>query len=534
MTLTHALLISLWVFLVQSRVLGYATLSLRFSPLVTGLVVGLILGDVPQALSVSALLQLVYLGVFAPGGPMPAEPCFASATAVSVVLLGNLPPVTGILIAIPVGIYSGKLYTLRYKYNTAFMSDLQTSIDALDERSLTKKILIRPILASFFLFVPLLVAFLMIVAPSLAQTLAGFVTPDISRILNLVTLGVSIIGMVVMVTIVGQKQHRIFFYGAYVLSTFLSHDPGFILVAIFIGLVSGVFFALKKYAGLVDPAYPSSASRSLLSKGDVHGAWFRWWWANEITHTLDTLIGPSFFIGVRPALRILYPDPDDRKEAYERHLRYFNTQCNWGGGTITGVVLNLENARAVSILDGEAPLFDSEAIHTTKTGMMGALAGIGDAVDSGNVQFLFIAAGFPFLLKGNYLGALLPWIGFMGLTYLYGWYFTWHGYRKGRYAALEIVGGKKTKILREVLTIAAMITLGAFAATVIRFPLPDYLTDLNVGTDARIVATLYSSLVSSLFYFVLLAVFTKHGTKYKPALLFISAIVTLLAVIHLI
>jgi PTS system mannose-specific IIC component len=111
MTLTQAFLISLWVFLVQSRVLGYATLSLRFSPLVTGLVVGLILGDVPQALSVSALLQLVYLGVFAPGGPMPAEPCFASATAVSVVLLGNLPPVAGILIAIPVGIYSGKLYT---------------------------------------------------------------------------------------------------------------------------------------------------------------------------------------------------------------------------------------------------------------------------------------------------------------------------------------------------------------------------------------------------------------------------------------
>lgn len=534
MTLTHALLISLWVFLVQSRALGYATLSLRFSPLVTGLVVGLILGDVPQALSVSALLQLVYLGVFAPGGPMPAEPCFASATAVSVVLLGNLPPVTGILIAIPVGIYSGKLYTLRYKYNTAFMSDLQTSIDALDERSLTKKILIQPILASFFLFVPLLVGFLMIVAPSLAQTLTGFVTPDITRILNLVTMGVSVIGMVVMVTIVGQKQHRIFFYGAYVLSTFLSHDPSFILVAILIGLMSGVFFALKKYGGLVDPVYPASSSRSLLSKGDVHGAWFRWWWANEITHTLDTLIGPSFFIGVRPALRILYPDLEERKEAYERHLRYFNTQCNWGGGTITGVILNLENARAVSILDGESPLFDSEAIHTTKTGMMGALAGIGDAVDSGNVQFLFIAAGFPFLLKGNYLGALLPWIGFMGLTYLYGWYFTWHGYQKGRYAALEIVGGKKTKILREVLTIAAMITLGAFAATVIRFPLPDYLSNLNTGTDPRILAILYSSLISSLIYFILLAVFSKHGTKYKPALLFISAIVTVLAVIHLI
>lgn len=533
MTLTQALLISLWVFLVQSRVLGYATLSLRFSPLVTGLVVGLILGDVPQALSVSALLQLVYLGVFAPGGPMPAEPCFASATAVSVVLLGNLPPVAGILIAIPVGIYSGKLYTLRYKYNTAFMSDLQSSIDVLDDRSLTRNILIRPILASFFLFVPLLVGFLLVVAPSLAQTLAGFVTPDVTRILNLVTLGVSIIGMVVMVTIVGQKQHRIFFYGAYVLSTLLSRDPGFILVAISIGLLFGVLFAIKKFGGLVDPVYPTSSSRSLLSKGDVHGAWFRWWWANEVTHTLDTLIGPSFFIGVRPALRILYPDPDERKEAYERHLRYFNTQCNWGGGTITGVVLNLENARAVSILDGESPLFDSEAIHTTKTGMMGALAGIGDAVDSGNVQFLFIAAGFPFLLKGNYLGALLPWIGFMGLTYLYGWYFTWHGYRKGRYAALEIVGGKKTKILREVLTIAAMITLGAFGATVIRFPSPDYLADRFVNQDV-LVSTLYSTFVSSLIFFILLAVFTKHGTKYKPALLIIAAIITLLAGIHLI
>ena len=61
LSVVQSLLIALWVAAVMSRWLGGgATLTLRFSPLMTGLVVGLIMGEVAQAMIVTAALQMIY------------------------------------------------------------------------------------------------------------------------------------------------------------------------------------------------------------------------------------------------------------------------------------------------------------------------------------------------------------------------------------------------------------------------------------------------------------------------------------------
>ena len=71
LSVTQSLLIALWVAAVMSRWLGGgATLTLRFSPLMTGLVVGLVMGNVAQAMIVTAALQMIYMGYF-----LPADPC---------------------------------------------------------------------------------------------------------------------------------------------------------------------------------------------------------------------------------------------------------------------------------------------------------------------------------------------------------------------------------------------------------------------------------------------------------------------------
>ena len=91
LSVLQSLIMALWVAAIMSRWLGGgATLTLRFSPLMTGLVAGLVMGDVPKAMIVTAALQMIYMGVFSPGGSMPAEPSIAAAIAVPVALLGNL------------------------------------------------------------------------------------------------------------------------------------------------------------------------------------------------------------------------------------------------------------------------------------------------------------------------------------------------------------------------------------------------------------------------------------------------------------
>lgn len=101
LSVAKSLLIALWVAGVMSRwLLGGASLTLRFSPLMTGLVVGIVMGRVADAMIVTASLQLIYMGVFSPGGSMPSEPAVAAA------------------IAVPVGFLGSYLYQFRFFLNT--------------------------------------------------------------------------------------------------------------------------------------------------------------------------------------------------------------------------------------------------------------------------------------------------------------------------------------------------------------------------------------------------------------------------------
>ena len=87
LTVSQAIIIAIWIALVESRILlGGATTTLRFTPMMTGLVVGIVLGNVAQAMMIVAAIQLIYMGVFSPGGQMPSEPAIAAAVAVPVAL----------------------------------------------------------------------------------------------------------------------------------------------------------------------------------------------------------------------------------------------------------------------------------------------------------------------------------------------------------------------------------------------------------------------------------------------------------------
>lgn len=110
MSALQALLIALFVAAIESRALGFATLTMRFSPLMTGMFVGVVLGNIELAMVTTAAIQLIYMGVVAPGGPLPSEPSISAAIAVSAAVIGNLDPNAAVAIAVPVGLLGSYLY----------------------------------------------------------------------------------------------------------------------------------------------------------------------------------------------------------------------------------------------------------------------------------------------------------------------------------------------------------------------------------------------------------------------------------------
>ena len=174
LSIVQSLLIALWTAAIMSRWLGGgATLTLRFSPLMTGLVVGIVMNDVAQAMIVTASLQLIYMGIFSPGGTMPAEPSIAAAIAVPVALLGNLQPEAAIAVAVPVGLLGTYLYQFRFFINTFLGKYTDRAVEKLNSKAIARSIILYPTLASFALFVPLVFFALYLGAPVIADVIVA-------------------------------------------------------------------------------------------------------------------------------------------------------------------------------------------------------------------------------------------------------------------------------------------------------------------------------------------------------------------------
>lgn len=243
----QAAIIAVWITLIQSRFLfGGATTNLRFSPMMTGLVCGIVLGDVEKAMMITAVIQLLYMGVFAPGGQMPSEPAIAAAVAVPVAILGNLEPEAAIAIAVPVGLLGGNLYQFRLFINSYLNKIADRGIEKLNDRDISKAAIWYPLLVSTLLFFPLMFVTLRFGTEVIADFVNSAITDDLFHVLSVVGGGLVSIGIAVTIYVVGKKNYIVFFLLGYFLCViFKEQSLPMLLYAIIGAIVAGIFVVSK-------------------------------------------------------------------------------------------------------------------------------------------------------------------------------------------------------------------------------------------------------------------------------------------------
>ena len=248
LSVVQSLFIALWVAAVMSRWLGGgATLTLRFSPLMTGLICGIVMGDVSNAMIVTAALQLIYMGVFSPGGSMPSEPAIAAAIAVPVALLGNLTPEAAIGVAVPVGLLGSYLYQFRFFLNTFLGKYTDKAVEKMDDGAIKRSIIWYPTIASFLLFVPLVFAALYWGAPVIADLIAQLKETVVIHVLEVVGGGLAAIGISTTIYVIGRKDYLVFFLLAYFMSVILKPlNVTMVTYAIIGVLVAAIFVMVTK------------------------------------------------------------------------------------------------------------------------------------------------------------------------------------------------------------------------------------------------------------------------------------------------
>lgn len=266
LSVVQSLLIALWVAAVMSRWLGGgATLTLRFSPLMTGLVCGVIMGDVANAMIVTAALQLIYMGVFSPGGTMPSEPSIAAAIAVPVALLGNLTPEAAIGVAVPVGLLGSYLYQVRFFINTFLGKYMDKAVEKMDDGAIQRSIIWYPTIASFLLFVPLVFAALYWGAPVIAEVIVQLKETVVLHVLEVVGGGLAAIGISTTIYVIGRKDYLVFFLLAYFMSViFKPLNITMVTYAIIGVLVAAIFVMVTKNNNQPVAASPAPSSNAQL------------------------------------------------------------------------------------------------------------------------------------------------------------------------------------------------------------------------------------------------------------------------------
>ena len=109
----------------------------------------------------------------------------------------------------------------------------------------------------------------------------------------------------------------------------------------------------------------------------------------------ERLQAPGFFSGMKNVIAKLYTDPEERAEACQRHMEFYNSEFALVGPVILGLTIAMEEEKACGAE------IDGLAISAVKTSLMGPLAGIGDTLRQGTLIPIIgssIAMSIPLVL----------------------------------------------------------------------------------------------------------------------------------------
>ncbi|MBS1484445.1 MAG: PTS system mannose/fructose/sorbose family transporter subunit IID [Clostridium sp.] len=268
-----------------------------------------------------------------------------------------------------------------------------------------------------------------------------------------------------------------------------------------------------------------------ITNKDLKHAWWRWWVFAEASHSFERLMGLAFCYAMIPVLQKLYTEKQELQDALRRHLQFFNTQAIWGGGFILGATIALEEENASLPAEERNP----EIITTTKIGLMGPLAGIGDSIDWGTIRAMLLALAIPWAVQGSWIGGFMPITVFIVISVIYGQYFMHKSYNLGRGAAAKFLQSSSTANLIEGASVLVMLMMGVLAANYVKI-VPALKWSIN-GKEWELAGILDQILPGILPFTVIGLIylyFDRKGLRVQRVLLYIIIIAFLMGLLGVI
>lgn len=221
--------------------LWYGTLHLIRQPIVLAVPIGLIMGDLPNAMIIGASLQMIYLGAIAPGGTLPSDEALAACIAIPLALEANLEPGIAVTLAVPIGLLGVLIDNLKITYHSYF---IHLADKAVEENNLKK-------MRRAEFWYPLIVSVPLRVVPAALALAFGVdaVTAFLNSIPAWATNGLSVaggllpaLGFAVTIMVIGKKKLLPYFIIGFAIVAYSGINTiGVAVFAICIALLQGNF-----------------------------------------------------------------------------------------------------------------------------------------------------------------------------------------------------------------------------------------------------------------------------------------------------
>src|SRR3954462_16015461 len=157
-----------------------------------------------------------------------------------------------------------------------------------------------------------------------------------------------------------------------------------------------------------------AAAMPALRKSDLRRSFWRFFMSFEVSWNYERMQALGFAYAMEPVLRRLFPEKDAYSAALQRHLVFFNTSPVVGAPLIVGSAISMEEAGAPASAEG------------IKVGLMGPIAGIGDALNYALYNSIIFTIAASFALQGNWFGPIFALL-FIAIPYFLvrRWQFFW-------------------------------------------------------------------------------------------------------------
>jgi PTS system mannose-specific IID component len=427
-------------------------------PIVSGLFVGAVVGNVPLGLAIGGTLELMSLGLWTYGGATTPDYMTGAVVGTAFAALSKLPlaqaMAAGMAVAVPVSLFMTQLDVLGRSLTTVFVHGADRAVEKQDEAAFTRWHLFGQLPWGLSRAIPVFFAIWLGSGP--IQILITKIPAWLTRGLGTMGHMLPALGFGILLSLLPIEKWWSFFVLGFVMFAYLNVPLlGIALAALAVVII---YFSLKPLEAGEQQAEEAAAVKVDGLKSPVtHGDLVNAMWRHNLTQSLswnyERMQSLGYAWSIAPILKKVYPRKDEYFAALKRHMGFYNTNPIIGSPTILGADCALEEKKQPEVGD------------SLKVALMGPFAGIGDTVIGILMKPIFAVFAASLALQGHTSGAwLMLFLGFFWFFLMFPGF--WLGYKQGLGLVRQVSSGAITRIT-DIASTAALFIMGGFIPSIL-------------------------------------------------------------------